>query len=678
MAALEFGLPSLLLPAPAPDAPQDPTASDVDAFMPTGLLFQDSTATSREQAKCLLLKPIHKMLDDISATTAAQLARECVSFPRIHLHTHPLCREQEQLHRLKLSTTTNTALWVDQYRPKRFTELVGDERVHREVLSWVKEWDHCVFGKNKNRSRKRARGDDDENLDQLRRPREKVSTRFVRLLLLSGPPVAQHAGYTVFELNASDSRSGNIIETHIRPAVEIGTKIGSSKPNLVVIDEIDGATGSAEAVSAIFSHGSRSGLRSGRGREAGGTPQHSAPLRRPIICICNDLYASSLAQLRQHARIVRFSRPHDTHVIEKMKADSRALATLVGVAQGDFRGCLNTLQMLKARNDEVTESVVRDATRGMKQTERSQVDILNDLFTPLSRKRAKELGISEEETRYVERLSREVEGVETDKLTYLNGIRWLCTWDSMMGSIRMDREYALLPYLPYTLVAFYPLFQERGGPKVERPKADWEYCYTQTKTNEEIYRSLADCLRTAATHTSGAYRHLAPPRQVIKPAERAVLARLVSLMSAVGLRFLLERTEEGALVYRLEPAIDVFVTYEGRRAADIALVAAEIDAQVIARNAEATEKGAGSKSSAFFGKSNADAQPAPKRQKKDDTPVEKAAVDFFGRPIVPKDAPTEGSQARGGAKVTPYRVAYKFYEGNSAAVRRPVKVSAFL
>lgn len=50
-------------------------------------------------------------------------------------------------------------------------------------------------------------------------------------------------------------------------------------------------------------------------------------------------------------------------------------------------------------------------------------------------------------------------------------------------------------------------------------------------------------------------------------------------------------------------------------------------------------------------------------------------MDFFGRPIVAKDRP-EG--ATGGPKVKPYRVAYKFNEGNSAAVRKAVKVSAWL
>lgn len=51
---------------------------------------------------------------------------------------------------------------------------------------------------------------------------------------------------------------------------------------------------------------------------------------------------------------------------------------------------------------------------------------------------------------------------------------WLATFDTFSGIMRSEREYGLLPYLPYSLVPFYPLFSERGGSKVERPKADWE------------------------------------------------------------------------------------------------------------------------------------------------------------------------------------------------------------
>ena len=57
---------------------------------------------------------------------------------------------------------------------------------------------------------------------------------------------------------------------------------------------------------------------------------------------------------------------------------------------------------------------------------------------------------------------------------HAKGVSWLATFDMLSGAMRSDREYGLLPYLPFSLVPFYPLFNERGGTKVERPKADWE------------------------------------------------------------------------------------------------------------------------------------------------------------------------------------------------------------
>ena len=39
------------------------------------------------------------------------------------------------------------ALWVEKYAPKKFVDLLSDERLNRHVLRWVKEWDGLVFGR---------------------------------------------------------------------------------------------------------------------------------------------------------------------------------------------------------------------------------------------------------------------------------------------------------------------------------------------------------------------------------------------------------------------------------------------------------------------------------------------------------------------------------------------------
>ncbi|KAI0273411.1 P-loop containing nucleoside triphosphate hydrolase protein [Gloeopeniophorella convolvens] len=704
--------------------------------------------TSEMRMRNLLDVPIHRLMDELSLETA----QNC-NLPDADSDAPSSSSSQEE------------TLWVDRYRPKRFTDLLGDERVHREVLAWVKQWDACVFGKSK--GKKRAR--DGENFgapeDELGRPQEKI-------LLLSGPPglgkttlahvVAMQAGYSVFEINASDARSGQVVDDRIRPALESGYAVGSSKPVLVVVDEIDGATGDTahgfinKLVQLTYERPHKSRNKKGeKGKQA---------LRRPIICICNDLYASSLAKLRPLARVIRFTRPADIHVVkrlrdicdaEDMKADSRALSTLVGIALGDMRGCLNTLQFIKAKNQDVTEQLVRNATAGMKEADANYLTVLTDLFCPMSKKRVKERGMGEaDEAKYVDRLSRALDATGAlDRVAlgcfehyanlhqhdatfarYIKANEWLVTYDMLSGSMRAEREYGVLQYLSYALVPFFPLFQERGGPRVERPKADWEW-YVKTRANEEIYKSLAKAVRTGNARSTGHFRDLvsepvlhlefapllnriiSPPirpvnSQVIRPEEKAILSRLVNIMVSLELRFVQERAEDGQLMYRLDPPIDVFVTYDGKRAVDIAvsryavrhLVAGEIDAQLIARHAEAIERTKTGKSSTFFGSSarepdergedagrdhgegmfapagTAGDEPPRKRAKAAEAavdPAEKPAVDFFGRPITApasKGKPASRRQSTGQT----YRVSFKYKEGNSAAVRKPVKMGSFL
>ncbi|KAI0306397.1 P-loop containing nucleoside triphosphate hydrolase protein [Multifurca ochricompacta] len=678
----------------------------------TGTLKGHSTA--QKPIGSLLNVPIHRLIDELSATTAQGLMQQ------------PDAEE---------------TLWVDRYRPKRFTDLLGDERVHREVLSWVKQWD--FYGERFASSE-----------DELDRPQEKI-------LLLSGPPglgKTTLAHVVAKQADTIDARSGQVVDERIRPALESGYAVGSSKPVLVVIDEIDGATGDNshgfinKLVQLTYEKTNKS-----RGKKKG--DKSNQVLRRPIICICNDLYVSSLTKLRSLARVIRFTRPADIHVVKRLqdicdteglRADSRALSTLVGISLGDLRGCLNTLQFIKGRSQGVTEQLVRSATVGMKEADANYLSVLTDLFCPMSKKRVKDRGMGEaDESKYVERLSCAVEATGAlDRVAlgcfehyanlhrhdatfarYKKANEWLVAYDILSGSMRAEREYGVLQYLSYNLVPFFPLFQERGGPRVERPKADWEW-HVKTRTNEEIYKSLARAARTGNARLAGHFcdlvsepvlslefapllnRIISPPirpvnSQVIRPEEKAVLSRLVNIMVSLELRFVQERAEDGQLVYKLDPPVDVFVTYDGKRAADIAppryavrhLVSTEINAQLAVRHVEAIERMKATKPSigareandiennssqdmgeGMFVASTAADEPPRKRAKTttaDVDAMEKPAVDFFGRPIMTPIANNKPVSSR--QQATPvYRVSFKFKEGNSAAVRKPVKMASFL
>lgn len=80
---------------------------------------------------------------------------------------------------------------------------------------------------------------------------------------------------------------------------------------------------------------------------------------------------------------------------------------------------------------------------------------------------------------------------------YEDAHEWLSTFDIMSGTMRSEKEYALMPYLPYTMVPFFPLFAERGGPKVERPKTNWEV----RRAYLEVYiRSMMNMLLSRIIH----------------------------------------------------------------------------------------------------------------------------------------------------------------------------------
>ncbi|CAG7845866.1 Chromosome transmission fidelity protein 18 [Serendipita indica DSM 11827] len=695
---------------------------------------------------------------------------------RTHKIMEQLAKETAQRLDLESEPTTSTSkiksleveetLWTDKYRPRHFTDLLGDERVHRDTMLWVKEWDACVFPeKMVGRRKKQAKEGEETNIIDLEKK---------LILLLSGPPglgkttlahvVARQAGYAVMEINASDARSGATIDERIRPVLEAGTKVGGSKPVLVVIDEIDGATGGGDNTIGFVQRLLSMTIDKPKKTRSRNQKDTRRPLLRPIICICNDLYAASLAKLRPVSRIVRFQPPAPVHLVKRLKeicemedlrADSRSLTALVGASQGDMRGCLNTLQLLKAKHSEITEPIVRRATMGMKESEGSFMDVLTDIFTPLSRSRVKDMGLtSEEEQKYVHRLNRSIESTgavdkvalacfehylnyrihDADFKAYEKALRWLATYDHFTSGMWQDREYSITPYIGYSLIAFHPTFATKGGPKLERPKADWE-AYQRQKTYEEVYRTLQRNVLGepgigGASKAAARYRHLvangtlqlefapllnriiSPPlkpvnKQVIKPEERLLMSRVVEIMVTLDLHFIQEKQEDGTLVYRLDPPIDAFVTYDEKRAADIAvsryatrhLIAAEIDAQVIERQAEALEETSKSKASHFFGKSATvvtdDTGSSPvkgsheqeassplvasrkrKREEQEMDIADKSPVDFFGRLIAPTQIQADGSQ--GLVPTRPFKVTYKYTEGMSAAVRKPVKMISLL
>ncbi|ETE63137.1 Chromosome transmission fidelity protein 18-like protein [Ophiophagus hannah] len=338
--------------------------------------------------------------------------------------------EEESRERSEAEASAQHSLWVDQFTPRSYVELLSDDYTNRCLLKWLKLWDVLVFGKEKpcrkaplcsgthppfkpsreggTRWKTKAQVTEEvleAELDQHNRPKFKIA-------LLCGPPglgkttlahiIAKHAGYNVVEMNASDDRSPDAFQTQIEAATQMKSVLGANeKPNCLVIDEIDGAP--MASINVLLSITNRkAGMAESEVKPSGAKSKgRSGLLLRPIICICNDLYVPALRLLKQQAFLLHFpstlqsrlvQRLHEIAILQGMKADIGALTTLCEKTDNDIRSCINTLQFLYSRGKkELNVRTVQTATVGLKDQNKGLFSIWQEIFQ-LPRVRRKNLG----------------------------------------------------------------------------------------------------------------------------------------------------------------------------------------------------------------------------------------------------------------------------------------------
>ncbi len=214
-------------------------------------------------------------------------------------------------------------LFTEKFFPSSPEEFVGNVEIVDKTLAWAKNW-------------------------------EKGNRQ--KPLLFFGPPgigktclvyvLSKHLGWDVFEVNASDYRSKDIIEKVVSAAALNSSFTGTKR--LVLIDEVDGLQsrdrGGAGAINVIL-------------RET----------RQPVILTANNIYGErKLDTLKYGCELMQFKKINYLSIAKRLREicekeglafEEEAVKLLAKNSGGDFRSALMDLQTLALGQKLTMESV---------------------------------------------------------------------------------------------------------------------------------------------------------------------------------------------------------------------------------------------------------------------------------------------------------------------------------
>eukprot|EP00039_Didymoeca_costata_P029228 m.23738 g.23738 ORF g.23738 m.23738 type:complete len:922 (-) comp7536_c0_seq1:1909-4674(-) len=502
-----------------------------------------------------------------------------------------------------LTDERDTELWVEKYAPKNYVDLVSEEQTNTKLLFWIKQWDNVVFKRNVTADPRVLREKLDEEID------DNMFSEFKsKVVLLSGPPgtgktslahvVARHAGYNTIELNASDDRTADTLRERIINATEMQEVLTKDRrPNCLILDEIDGATKAAINVLVAMAKVEK---KSGKGK------RRVQPLKRPIICICNDVYAASLRPLRKIAMEIKMdSCPSLTRRLEdickelNIKTDSRSLAAVCDMTNRDIRACIGLLQFTSSKT-KIFNIDTLNTSLGRKDRKGTVASVFDRIFR---RPRTSSRNTHVDSNKKINGSSSSVldaiqNNGEFDKIlegcfenyTNLRGVgtfdphlskmnrvnEWTVFADVVNSHIQKTQNYALMAYSPYVGASFYHEYCTTEKQYLKHPKRFWEVQQQLVASSSTISTMLED--------TSPNLRHMLSPnivvldllspllemlsptiRPVAKPLlsthERVTLQKVIETMDAYNITFKQVRVDSG-YEYIFEPQIDQLAKFD--------------------------------------------------------------------------------------------------------------------
>jgi len=252
--------------------------------------------------------------------------------------------------------------WAEKYRPESLSDLIGNTSALNDLKNWASSWG--------NKTTKKG-------------------------IILSGPPgcgktsaafaLANDMGWEVIELNASDTRSGNVIEGIALRAGLFQTfgSQGISNRNLILLDEADN----------LYERAEQSKNKTKNYSDRGGKKAIAKTLeqtKQPVVITVNDLYnltKGTGAKIKRLALTLKFRRPSAVSVSnvlkkvcerEGLEISHETIRSMADAAKGDLRAAINDLQSLSEGNKKISEEDVEKL--GSRDRETEMFDALGVIF----------------------------------------------------------------------------------------------------------------------------------------------------------------------------------------------------------------------------------------------------------------------------------------------------------
>jgi replication factor C large subunit len=329
--------------------------------------------------------------------------------------------------------------WTEQYRPSSLSEVRGNDTARDALLDWARSWD-----------------DHHEAVVLHGRPGVGKTS--------AAHALANDMGWDVTELNASDSRTADVIERVAGEAAKSGTLVGgSSGRKLIVLDEADNIHGTADyggarAITRLV-------------KEA----------TQPIVLIANEYYDMSQG-LRKATRDIEFRDVSKRSIVpvlrdicrrEGVEYEDDALDAIAEKNSGDLRSAINDLQALAEQNEVLGAA---DVVTGDRDTTEGIFDFLDDVIKNKDAEDALYAAYDVDETpddliNWVEdNMPKDYAGTEL-----AGAYEFLANADRWLGRVRATQNYSYWRYATDNIAAGVAAAREepKGGWTRYGPPSYW-------------------------------------------------------------------------------------------------------------------------------------------------------------------------------------------------------------